>query len=1206
MMEQEESIDFKTLKARFQGENGLKIQTKPTIPDKPKSIPPPTKTSNPLISSINAAVNKGTFHAPRVVFKDDKNLSRQLSPPWGLKTRENQPINNAELLDNNPKKEVDTVKKNLKDKKLPLVLPVSPKKAETPESASSPLTPESVSPFKVSTPKKFEFIPQKNSKNECKKTDPVKEVGLTKKSLKDRNFPLVLPVPPKKSKTLEPESRTPTPESISPGRVSTPNHFIFTTQKTSKDENEKADTAREVNIAKESLKDRNLPLVLPLATIKATPEPEPSPYTPVSNSPADNFVFTTQKNCKDEIEKTDTVARPTPAIRTPAPSHSAPAGPLVTANPPMESVPVVPKAVVPSQTSAGAPPVPDIPAPTIPVPSIPTSASPEPNIPEPAIPTPVIPSQDVPKSKTSKPGTSSSAPFEIEPLKPNIHLLSLSEVFPPPQESPPPEFTDIPPPVLYEDFPDEDLTEQAIPTPAIRTSIGPAPRNPDNWLASPAPTTPPVVSPEPLEYTPGPDSRLTVSSPPPNVHTPAAPVDKVLENAKALTDNIKLKRTDGDQSSSKPLSALSVLARAEEMASVKRTPNDSRIFNLLERAKRKTTVTQLATTPENTTPIETATPKMPLPETPTPLPETVTTEVTQSKLATPEKASPQLVTVVEPLPEETPPVPEEFDILELPPVDYVSQARLLHKTQPPETSKNDGLEHRVVTVVKQVNPPPPPPRKALPAIPIVDPQLEKPTHSPVRDFQIPTTPSEPLEKHEHSLHDYSFGNVFYEDVEEPEAPAVSTFRPPSNPSSDYSSRKPVSVHEEAFLKQLSPKNKGQEDAFLNTGNRDSVDVDYGSVSSLNPDTQVPVLQDSERSSPALSPSGTLERDRNVIEDQANSKKGKTPKNKKQKGTPKNPYADAAAAAVAAETPPKRLFSRKNSEKVADEKELKKKEKQREKEKEKEREREKREQKEKEKKENEMRKKFKITGQEEAIYHVKVIEDCKGRKNDLPVKVGDTVSIIRTDKCPKGKWLAKDSNNKYGYVPVESMDLNINGIMELGKMTTASNRPNGNGHKSTEVTSTNSRTSEHYEMNQSFSEDSEEWTAEDDDPVFGSPDETSHIGLNQSLATPAQGHVQPTQTDSAYTNVQPKQEALQRLSTFFMQPKTPSPLLTQDNNPIMPEPKPVHEQDPVSLNNEEEDLEVSELQFLPPPDLYADIIAGDSMPIYSKPVKLVSK
>ncbi|XDV41865.1 hypothetical protein PO909_010653 [Leuciscus waleckii] len=1265
MMEQDESIDFKNLKARFQGENGLKIQTKPAVPEKPKTIPLLPKASNSLISSINAAVQKGTFHAPRVVFKDDKNLSRQLSPPLGLKTRENQPINNAEQLDNNQKKEVNAVKQNLKDKNFPLVLPVGPKNAETPESESSPLTPVSVSPFKVSTPKKFVFTPQKTSQNECEKTDPVKEVNITKKSLKERKFPLVLPVAPKKSETPEPESSPLTPEAIASDRVSTPNHivfatqktrkdenekpdaakegdivkkslkernlplvlpvatikadtpelesspdtpfsispvkvstpknFVFTPQKTSKDENEKPDTAKEVDIAKKSLKDRNLPLVLPVATIKAdTPEPESSPSTPVSISPVKvsspkNYVFTTKKTSKDENQKTDTVESPTPASRTPAPSHSAPAGPCVPANPPMESVPVVP-----SQTSAGTPPVPNIPTPSIPAPGIPTSASPEPKIPESAIPTPVIPSQAVPKSKSSKPDTTISTSPDPEPLKPNINMLSLSEVFPPPEGSPPPEFLDIPPPVLYGDFPDGDLTEQAIPPPAIYTFIDPVPRSPvGSRLASPAPSTPPVICPEPLvmplEYTPGPDSRLIVSNPPPYVHTPAAPVEVVLENAKALTHNTAINE---DQSSSKPLSAL---ARAEEMASVKRTPNDSRIFSILERAKRKSTVSQLATTPENTTPTETATPEIPLPETLTPLPETVTTEVTQPKLATPEKASPQFVTTVETLPEKAPPVPEVFDIPELPPVDYVDHTRVTPKTHPPETVKVNGLDHKMVTVVKNVHPPPPPPRKALPAIPTVDPPLEKPTQSPARDLQIPTTQFEPLETQEDSLHDKSSEDVFYEDVGKPLAPAVSTFRPPSIPSSDSSSRRPGSVHEEAFLKQLSPKHQVQENAW----DRDIVDVDYRSVNSGSPNPDAAVPQDSMRSSPTLSPSGTLERSHNVNEDQANSKKGKTIKNKKQKGPPKNPYDDSAVVA-----PPKRLFSRKNSGKSVDEKELKKKEKQREKEKEKEKEREKKEQKEKEKKENEMRKTFKITGQEEAMYHVKAIEDCKGRKNDLPVKVGDTVSIIRTNNCPKGKWLAKDSNNKYGYVPVESMDMNINGIMELGKMTTASNRSNGNGHKNTEDISTDTRTSEHYDMNhESFSEDSEEWTAEDDDPVFDSTNETSHIGLNQSLATPAQGPVQPTQTDSAYMNVQPKQEALQRLSTFFM---APSQLLPQDSNPIMPEPNAAHEEDPGSLNQEEENVDVSELQILPPPDLYADIIAGDSMPIYSKPIKLVSK
>lgn len=52
----------------------------------------------------------------------------------------------------------------------------------------------------------------------------------------------------------------------------------------------------------------------------------------------------------------------------------------------------------------------------------------------------------------------------------------------------------------------------------------------------------------------------------------------------------------------------------------------------------------------------------------------------------------------------------------------------------------------------------------------------------------------------------------------------------------------------------------------------------------------------------------------------------------------------------------------------------------------------------------------ITGQEEAMYQATVTVTTKGRKNDLPVKNGDLVSIIRTTNCPKGKWLARDSSN----------------------------------------------------------------------------------------------------------------------------------------------------------------------------------------------------
>lgn len=45
-----------------------------------------------------------------------------------------------------------------------------------------------------------------------------------------------------------------------------------------------------------------------------------------------------------------------------------------------------------------------------------------------------------------------------------------------------------------------------------------------------------------------------------------------------------------------------------------------------------------------------------------------------------------------------------------------------------------------------------------------------------------------------------------------------------------------------------------------------------------------------------------------------------------------------------------------------------------------------------------------------MYKAKVTVTTKGRKNDLPVKSGDNISIIRTTNCPKGKWLARDSSN----------------------------------------------------------------------------------------------------------------------------------------------------------------------------------------------------
>ena len=54
----------------------------------------------------------------------------------------------------------------------------------------------------------------------------------------------------------------------------------------------------------------------------------------------------------------------------------------------------------------------------------------------------------------------------------------------------------------------------------------------------------------------------------------------------------------------------------------------------------------------------------------------------------------------------------------------------------------------------------------------------------------------------------------------------------------------------------------------------------------------------------------------------------------------------------------------------------------------------------------------VTGVEEPLYHAKVMVASKvHKKNDLPVTSGDMVSIIRTNSCPKGRWLARDANRQ---------------------------------------------------------------------------------------------------------------------------------------------------------------------------------------------------
>ncbi|XP_034469494.1 FYN-binding protein 2 isoform X2 [Hippoglossus hippoglossus] len=249
--------------------------------------------------------------------------------------------------------------------------------------------------------------------------------------------------------------------------------------------------------------------------------------------------------------------------------------------------------------------------------------------------------------------------------------------------------------------------------------------------------------------------------------------------------------------------------------------------------------------------------------------------------------------------------------------------------------------------------------------------------------------------------------------------------------------------------------------------------------------------------------------------------------------------------------------------------------------------EKKEQKEREKKENEMKKKFKVTGEEEPMYHAKVMVASKVRKNDLPVKSGDTVGIIRTTNCPKGKWLARDEDHKYGYISVMNVELNIKEMLELGKKAQAAGR---GGNQDGDTISNDSRSSSHPVLTSSFTDDSEEWACEDETL---SPSNESHSFPQQtsSMSEMSCSHVsaQHTLSDANLEDLhtQTRHEALQKLAIFFQHTKDefveadvegktptnaePPDLLCAVEEPPYPE----------------KEVDFTELELLPPPPLYAD-------------------
>ncbi|NWV48969.1 FYB1 protein, partial [Daphoenositta chrysoptera] len=96
--------------------------------------------------------------------------------------------------------------------------------------------------------------------------------------------------------------------------------------------------------------------------------------------------------------------------------------------------------------------------------------------------------------------------------------------------------------------------------------------------------------------------------------------------------------------------------------------------------------------------------------------------------------------------------------------------------------------------------------------------------------------------------------------------------------------------------------------------------------------------------------------------------------------------------------------------------------------------EKKEQKEKEKKEQELRKKFKLTGPIEVLHQAQACIDHKGGKNELTVKQGDKIEIIRLTDNPEGKWLGR-IKGCYGYIKTTIVEIDYDSLKRKQKPST---------------------------------------------------------------------------------------------------------------------------------------------------------------------------
>ncbi|XP_031167701.1 FYN-binding protein 1 isoform X2 [Sander lucioperca] len=793
------------------------------------------------------------------------------------------------------------------------------------------------------------------------------------------------------------------------------------------------------------------------------------------------------------------------------------------------------------------------------LPAEPFLDTPSPDVPGPA---PLIP---VPSDFSDAPsGAEIAQPKALQPkgLLPNIPTFPDSsaavEITPP--STIPASLVFIPPPAFIPDIP-----APKVPTPERKTPIElEAPT-----LAVSRPASQNEIIPDPPSAPPTPPPRRAISASPPAASTPSPspPEPEIAAEAGIEAVNIAAVATPPppvtdpasippSPKAERPISALSVLSRAEDMGPVKRmSACDQRIFNALEKARRK------ISPPTNPSPSYSITPP----------------------------------------PKELPPSPTG-SLPDLPPIDYNGKAL------PPKPV--NGLDHVLKGVTEEGSDalpellvvPPPPPKKVHPSPPSLGPAPEKPVRPPSVSLGA-FIPPPPLEDNE-ILDPPEFSETDTTDVPEFDDVTSDAYSPEPR-LSDWGNTGP-DTPDEQNLPEFDSNGLTPPGAEAHAA---PVSGDEYQDNPL-PESSFPLSQES----PPLAGlqaevgNGVYESTDNLYEDitsSATKKKAKTDGGKKRKGPPKNPYGEAQQQTNEEKS---KLGRFGKSEKKAaadgpDEKELKKKEKQRlEKEKKElkeKQEREKKEQKEREKKDNDMKKKFKITGQEEAMYQAKATVTTKGRKNDLPLNSGDILSIIRTTNCPKGKWLAKDSSNNYGYIAVDHVELDIKEMLELGKKAAITRKSGSNNVIEEEVTRTGSRASNHYPMSaESFSDDSEEWTADDDDPISPtSPtaDPLAPMGHTRTLSMPDIGNKnlsvnhQHSQSDLSAdgAHAQARHEALHKLTTFFHSPKPVEPAVSStepETSPVLVKEKAVSLSEP-SLT-QEMDFDQTDMPILPPPDLYA--------------------